>query len=137
MGKFQATLTILLLLAAGALNAQVFNNSKILGEKQFAVGVQPLLNLDANKDKMSLFLHGGMGINSQMDVGIKIGLGKTNYFGADLEYKISDMFSASVGLHAFGDFGLDGTLIATLPLSETTDIYFGFDWVYRHASLPI
>jgi len=64
------------------------------------------------------------GIGHMMDLNAKAGYsGHEAYFGADVEFALAPprlrsnvMFSVAAGAHVHKKFGLDGTLIASLPL---------------------
>jgi hypothetical protein len=116
-----------LLLSMTCLNAQVFNTSSTLNRGQFSAGFEPGIYVDGGND-FSLFLHGGAGINSSTDFGLKIGLlNGVTYIGGDIEFSIVKFFSISAGAHAKGNFGLDGTALITLPLGGVAKIYSGLD----------
>jgi hypothetical protein len=121
----------LLILALGiitlSLNAQVFNTSSTLKRGQFSAGFEPGLYIDGGND-FTLFLHGGAGLASGVDLGIKVGLLEgTTYFGGDVEFALGKRFSISAGAHSEDVFGLDGTALFTFPLRKGIHLYTGLD----------
>ncbi len=110
----------------GGINAQVFNSSSTLKRGKFSAGFEPGIYVNGDTD-FNLFLHGGAGITSGVDLGLKLGvLGHTNYVGADVEFQFGKQFSLSTGAHSYGDFGLDITALYTFDLSKI-NIYTGLD----------
>ena len=117
----------LLILMTEFVNAQVFNTGQTLKKKAVAFGVEPSVILSGGNDFI-LFLHGGYGIKKGIDFGVKTGLlGPKNYFGADVEFALGKRFSLSCGAHSYGDFGLDGTFIGTLPINRDIRLTSGAD----------
>jgi hypothetical protein len=108
-------------------NAQVFNTSSTLKRGQFSAGFEPGLYISGGSD-FTLFLHGGAGITSGTDLGIKVGLldGAT-YIGGDVEFALGKRFSISAGAHSWGEFGLDGTALFTFPLKKGVHLFTGLD----------
>lgn len=115
-----------LLLIAISLNAQVFNTSSTLKKGQFSAGFEPGLYFGGND--FTLFLHGGIGLTSGADLGLKIGLlNGATYIGGDVEFQLGKIFSLSVGAHGQGNFGLDGTALFTFPIKSDVKLYTGLD----------
>jgi hypothetical protein len=111
-----------------ATRAQVFNTGQTLGRGDFAVGINPAVHVQGPSNGLNLYLHGGFGLKSGIDIGIKFGIGNQTYFGADVEWGLTRNISLTTGLHTFGDFGLDGTLNLTLPLRSDVRLYSGLDF---------
>lgn len=107
--------------------AQVFNTATTLKKNSFSIGIEPLIHIDGGNDGFMLFFHGGYGIKSGIDFGLKIGAGETTYFGADLEWALGKNISLTTGAHDFGDFGLDGALNFSFPITGGVDLYSGVD----------
>lgn len=125
MKKTYLVILLTFVLSAG-LSAQVFNTSSILKRGQFTAGFEPGIYVSGND--FSLFLHGGAGITSSIDFGLKIGLFQgAAYIGGDVEFGIARFFSISAGAHAHGNFGLDGTGLLTFPIGGVAKIYTGLD----------
>ncbi len=104
--------------------SQVFNTGGTLKKGTFSVGLEPVYMAN----DFGFFLHGGYGIRPGLDLGVKAGLGIGNtYFGADIEWGIGKNSSFSVGGHMHGNFGIDGTLLFTIPVTGDTRIYGGLD----------
>lgn len=108
------------------LNAQVFNTSSTLGRGDFSAGFE--LGIHTDPSDFSLFLHGGIGITSGADLGIKLGvLNGNTYFGGDVEFALGKRFSLSAGAHSWNNFGLDGTALFTFPIVNNARLFTGFD----------
>jgi hypothetical protein len=119
-------LLILLVISTGSF-AQVFNTSSTLKAGQFAVGIEPGVYINGGTD-FNLFLHGGAGITSGVDLALKLGiLGNAVYLGGDVEFMLSKRFSLAAGAHSYGTFGLDFTGLLTFPLGRSADLYTGLD----------
>ncbi len=125
--KKNIILFALAVITSSGLFAQVFNTSSTLKLGQFSVGVEPALYINGGND-FNLFLHGGAGIASNIDFGVKLGvMGDAVYFGGDVEFSLNRFFSVAGGAHVYGDLGLDATGLITLPLGGVTDLYSGLD----------
>jgi hypothetical protein len=120
------SLAIGLFLLAFALNAQVFNSASTLRKKQFSLGLEPALFMNGDNN-LYLFVHGGAGLTSKVDFGLKLGIGDELYFGGDVEFRLARIVSLSVGAHSFGEFGLDGTLLLSGPISSGVYLFGGLD----------
>jgi len=125
-------IAFLLFLVPTAIRAQVFGTGQTLRSGKASLGVEPVLYSYANgHDDFYLFLHGGYGLRSGLDLGLKVGvLGPRDYFGADLEWNLAPgnpAISLSVGGHQYFDFGLDATLNVSFPLGKSTHLYTGLD----------
>jgi hypothetical protein len=126
MKKITLLLAVLVTTVTG-IYAQVFNTSSTLHLGQFSTGIEPTLYINGGND-FNLFLHAGAGITSDIDFGVKLGImGDNVYIGGDVEFSLNRYFSLAGGAHAYGDFGLDGTGLVTLPLGSAADIYSGLD----------
>lgn len=118
---------ILLLFLIAHSSAQIFTTSSTLKNGQFSVGFEPGIYVNGSTD-FNLFLHGGAGITSGVDLGLKLGImGDNIYLGGDVEFAISDRISIAAGAHSFGNFGLDFTGLYTLPLGTSANLYTGLD----------
>lgn len=118
---------VLAVITCSGIQAQVFNTSSTLKLGQFSVGVEPALYINGGND-FNLFLHGGAGITSNVDFGLKLGvMGGDVYFGGDVEFSLSRFFSISGGAHVYNDLGLDATGLVTLPLGSAANLYSGLD----------
>lgn len=125
-----------------SLNAQIFNTSGILKKGEAAVGFQPSMHVYDSDSDFVMFLHGGVGIGNNLDVGAKIGLfGDATYVAGDIEYGISQTLSLSAGAHYFDDFGLDGTANVSIPLVSGTKLITGLDmdinFINGDVSIPV
>jgi hypothetical protein len=137
-------LLVSIIFTCSVISAQVFNTGNTLQKGKVALGIEPAYLIDSYQG-LYLFLHGGVGITSGIDLGVKIGIGQTNYFGADLEWRLAKNLSLATGAHSFGDFGLDGCLNYTIPLGSSArlftgldaDINFGRDNLYVPIWLPL
>jgi hypothetical protein len=107
--------------------SQVFNTATILKPGRFSLGIEPTVV----KNDLGLFLHGGVGLASGVDLGMKYGFLKYNdYFGADLEWRLMagrPSISLTTGGHVMGDFGLDLGLNLSFPITGAASLYTGFD----------
>jgi hypothetical protein len=121
------TIALLLVLMATGLQAQVFNTGQTLGGGNFMVGVNPAIHLSGPSHGFNLYLDGAVGIKSGIDLALKVGIGSTTYFGADVEWGLAKNISLTTGVHSFGDFGLDGTLNVSFPLKSDVMLYSGLD----------
>jgi hypothetical protein len=106
---------------------QVFNTGQTLKKGVFSLGIEPALHIDGGANGVILFGHAGYGLKSGLDAGIQLGFGEKNYFGANLEFALSNNISLGVGAHDFGYFGLDGTLNFAIPLRSDIHLYSGLD----------
>ncbi len=107
--------------------AQVLNSGITLKQGKYYLGFNPAVL----SDNFGIFFQGGYGLKSGMDIGLKIGVGYPDiYVGADLEFLIlrkAPYFSVSTGAHYFGDIGVDGTGIFTIPFDQQVHFYTGLD----------
>lgn len=111
-----------------AANAQVFNTGKTLKSGGWSFGIEPTLLIRNSYEDFNLFIHGGYGITSGVDFGLKAGfLGDESYFGGDVEFGIGRAFSLAVGAHHYGEFGLDACLLGTIDARKGFDVYLGLD----------
>ncbi|MBN2164713.1 MAG: hypothetical protein JW717_00385 [Marinilabiliaceae bacterium] len=118
---------IVVILFVNNVFGQVFGTASTLGKKQFALGFEPLF-LQHNNDDFMFFMHGGYGLASGVDLGLKLGfLGDQNYIGADLEFAVKKRFSLAVGFHDFYDLGMDGTALYTFPITSGASLSTGLD----------
>ena len=125
MKKF--SVIVLLIAFVSITQAQVFNTGQTLKQGTLSLGVNPVIMDNGPSDGLNIFFHGGYGIKKSVDFGFKFGVGNTNYIGADLEWALGKNFSLTTGGHMFGDFGLDVTLLGTIPIRKDADLYFGVD----------
>lgn len=123
----KTTIFLFAIILSTSVFSQVFKTGQTLKPKTFSVGIEPAILFNGGNQFM-LFLHGGYGIVSGVDFGVTIGaLGNNNYFGADIEFAIGRRTSVSFGAHDFGSFGLDATLLTTIPLRSDVRIFAGGD----------
>jgi hypothetical protein len=109
-------------------SSQVFNSSTRLKTGQFSAGFEPAIITSGNYDDFMLYLHGGYGLKSNIDLGLDLGvLGDENYIGADVEFALSKKFTLGAGFHDFYDFGIDGTALFTFPLTSSAKLSTGLD----------
>jgi hypothetical protein len=112
---------------AGSLHGQVFNTGQTLRPGNFSLGLNPVFF----NDDLGLFLHGGIGIKSGIDLGIRYGvLDGEDYFGADLEWRLvsgKPSVSLMTGGHVLYNFGLDFMLNVSFPIRSDTHLYSGLD----------
>ncbi len=109
-------------------NAQVQNTGETLKAGTFTVGIDPTIIAEGDNDFI-LYGNFGYGLKKGIDLNGRIGVlgpGDT-YIGADVEFALGSKFSFSAGAHSYGDFGLDGTFLATFGLGKSADFYVGFD----------
>lgn len=125
--------------------AQVFGTGQTLRSGKASLGLEPVLySNNSGNDSFYFFLQGGYGLQSGLDLGVKLGLlGPHDYFGADLEWNLRPArpaISLSVGAHQYYNFGLDGTLNLSFPLGRSTHLYTGLDmdvvFVHRETITP-
>lgn len=119
---------ILILLFTFAITSafgQVFNSAGTLKKGTFAVGAEPVIYPESND--FQLFLYGGYGLKSGIDMNLKLGVGNTNYYGIDAEWALKKNISAAFGFHHFGDAGLDGTILFNIPITSGSKFYAGLD----------
>jgi len=107
--------------------AQVFNTASTLKSGKFSLGLNPVVY----EDNFGLFLHGGVGIRSGIDLGIRYGiLDGEDYFGADLEWRLlsgKPSISLTTGAHNYYDPGLDLALNLSFPIVSNIQLYTGLD----------
>lgn len=107
--------------------SQVFNTASILKPGKFSLGIEPVV---VHED-LGLFLHGGVGLASGVDLALKYGFLKYNdYFGADLEWRLmagKPNISLTTGAHTYGDMGLDLGINLSFPITGAASLYTGFD----------
>lgn len=120
----------LILLAAIAVvslssKAQVFHSAQTLKKGSLSAGIEPALLIGGND--LYVFFHGGYGIKNDLDFALKLGVGNSNYIGADLEFGLQKNISLTVGAHSFGDFGLDGAVLFNIPIKGDVLLITGFD----------
>ncbi|MFW5658180.1 MAG: hypothetical protein ACOCXD_02700 [Bacteroidota bacterium] len=116
-----------LVLLSSSVFSQVFNTGTLLKRGAFSVGLEPAIHIDGGANGFIMFFHGGYGITRGVDVGLKFGAGPSNYFGADLEWRLMKNISLTTGVHDFYDFGLDGTLNIAIPIRNDAHLFTGFD----------
>ncbi|MFO7938435.1 MAG: hypothetical protein R6U66_01675 [Bacteroidales bacterium] len=107
--------------------SQVFNTGQTLKKGVFSLGLEPTMHIDGGANGLIFFLHAGYGFKSGIDGNIRIGAGSPSYFGADIEFALARRISLSVGAHNFGDFGLDGTFNAVIPIKSDVRLFTGID----------
>ncbi len=120
-------LTMLFAVIAAGISAQVFQSAYTIKPKSFSLGINPAIS----HNDFAMYLHGGYGLKTGMDLGIKAGLGWGDpYFGADIKWTLSagmPSIGVSAGVHVHNNPGFDGTLNITFPLNSSTRLYSGID----------
>lgn len=91
------------------------------------MGLEPTMHVDGGANGLIFFVHAGYGFKSGIDGNIRFGAGNPSYVGADIEFALARRVSLSVGAHKFGDFGLDGTLNAVIPIRRDVRLFTGLD----------
>lgn len=95
--------------------AGVFGTAGIIKSGHFALGLEPEITFSPSE--FMLFIHGGLGLTSRIDLDLKIGLGADTVFGADVEFglipdtKRGPGLSFAAGVHGSDNLGLDATLL--------------------------
>ena len=117
----------LFIVMSGMSFGQVFHSGEILKKGAFELGVNPAIHIHGLEDGFNLFLHGGYGLKSGIDLGITFGFTDAAYLGANVEWALMKHLSLTTGFHYFGGLGLDGTLILTIPLRSDAKLYTGLD----------
>jgi len=107
--------------------SQVFNTGQTLKKGVFSLGLEPTMHIDGGANGLIFFVHAGYGFKSGIDGNIRFGAGSPSYFGADIEIALARRISVSVGAHNFGEFGLDGTFNAVIPIKRDVRLYTGVD----------
>ena len=117
----------LVLLFVSTLSAQVFNTGQTLKPMKISLGIEPAFVVNGDAEFM-LFLHGGIGLIRGTDFGFKLGvLNGETYVGGDIEFAVGKYLSLSAGAHHWGNFGVDGTLLGTLPIRKGVRLFGGLD----------
>jgi len=135
-------LLLLIFIMPVQLSAQVFGTGSTLRPGRVSFGINPAAYLTQND--FYLFLHGGVGMAKNTDLGIKVGLlGNVTYVGGDVEWCMTRRgpdISIAVGAHHFNNFGLDGTLNFTFQLARRLNLYTGADldinFINGNTSMP-
>jgi hypothetical protein len=111
--------------------SQIFNTASTLKPGKVSFGLNPLV---FEKD-FGLFLHGGIGIKSGVDLALHYGfLEYDDYFGADLEWRLiqgKPSLSLITGAHKRYDTGLDLGINLSFPITAGTQLYTGLDMDYN------
>jgi len=117
--------------------AQVlFSNAQTLQGGAWNIGINPAYS--EWHDDFALFFHGGYGLGSNSDLGLKLGFGwGDTYVGLDYEKTVfagKPIVSLFGGAHYWGDFGLDLGSKVTFPIGNVRltagldmDLNFGED----------
>ncbi len=121
-------LFVVIVFTCAVSNAQVFGTAGTLSKGKFNFGVLPTI-LDANgNNDFVMFMQGGYGLRSGIDLGLKLGVfGEETYFGGDVEFVLMKNLSLAGGFHTYGDFGLDVTGLYTFPLTNSARLSTGLD----------
>ncbi len=105
-------------------DAQVFNSDVILKKSGMFLGVEPVV-LTSDKDLM-VFIDGGYGIKSGINLDLKAGFGGGGYFGADLKWALFNHVSLNTGLlYTNNVMGLNGCLNLSIPIRSSIRILTG------------
>jgi len=125
--RLKLTLLVIVLAMLSTGRAQVLNSGISLKSDKFRLGLLPTVL----SDNFGIFVQGGYGLRSDMDINFRIGAGYPDmYVGADLEFMIltrKPYFSVSAGAHYFGDVGLDASGTFTIPIDPQVHLYTGLD----------
>jgi len=111
--------------------AQVFGTGQTLRSGRASFGFEPAFLSNGGNNEFYMFFHGGYGIKSGLDMGVKLGvLGPQTYIGADFEWNLrpsNPAISLAVGAHNFIDIGLDGTLNMSFRVNGDVQMFTGLD----------
>jgi len=91
------------------------------------LGLEPTMHIDGGANGLIFFVHAGYGFKSGINGNIRVGAGSPSYFGADIEFALAPSLSLSLGAHNFGEFGLDGTFNAVIPIKGDVRLFTGLD----------
>lgn len=116
-----------ILFFATHLHAQTFNDLQKLKPGKISLGIEPAFILNGN-NHMFLMLHGALGVTKGVDLGLSYGtLGASEYFKANVKMARNNNFSLALGVHKYGVYGFDATLLARLPISQSVRLFTGID----------
>ena len=97
---------------------QVFSTGQTLKSGAMSLGIEPAVV----GNNFGIFFHGGYGLNTGSDLGIKAGFGQGNpYIEGNVEFGLlrsNPYLSATLGGHYNGNFGFDGGATITFPVSR-------------------
>jgi hypothetical protein len=104
--------------------AQVFNSDVILKKSGMFLGVEPVVITPGNN--FMVFIDGGYGIKSGINLDLKGGFGGGGYFGADLKWALFNHVSLNTGLlYTNNVMGLNGCLNFSIPIHSSIRILTG------------
>jgi hypothetical protein len=118
--------------------AQVlFSTAQTLSHGNWSIGLNPVY-ADIGGGDFAFFFHGGYGLGSNSDLGLKLGFGWGDaYVGLDYEKTLltgKPSVSLHGGAHYWNDFGLDLGSTVTFPIGNVKissgldlDVDFGHD----------
>lgn len=126
MKKF--LLVIGIILVYNLANAQVFSTGQTLKQGAISLGINPVIQDGGPSDGLNVFFHGGYGLKQGVDLGIKLGIGNSPYYGADIEWALGKLFSLTTGGHLQSNLLVfDGTFLGTIPIKSDARIFYGAD----------
>jgi hypothetical protein len=108
-------------------SAQMINSSRNLSSKYFSLGFAPAYHIQGGEDGIMMNFYAGYGLQPDIDLGIRYGLGNTSYFGAQFEWALGKNMALITGGHNYHDFGFDGSFIFMIPLRYSSYIFLGAD----------
>lgn len=130
MKKLRLTVILVTILSISGYS-QIFNTGQTLKRKHFRLGIEPTIYVNNSSDFL-MFLHGGMHLTRKIDFNLKAGFNNGNtYIGGEIEYALSHYISISFGAHNYNNFGLDGLIMLTYPITKSVFLSSGFDSDYN------
>ena len=120
------------LLLSVAAHAQVYNTAQKLKSGTFRLCTAPLLIVDHGDVNAGLYVLGGAGVTSIMDLYLHTRIAGDDLanFGVDLQWALikgTPALSLSTGGHVGPDIGIDGTLDMAFPVGNSVVLYSGLD----------
>jgi hypothetical protein len=99
--------------------SQIFSTGQTLKSGEMSVGLEPAVF----GSDFAFYFHGGYGISSGADLGLKLGFGHYGnaYVEGNVEWALitsNPYLSAKTGAHYNGNFGFDGAMLLTFPVSR-------------------
>ncbi len=108
-------------------HAQIYNTGNTLKSGSFALALEPAVMVGGPSDGLNMYFYGGYGLKPGIDLGLRFGVGHTPYFGGFLKWRLGSYAALTTGVHNFSDFGLDGSLTFSIPVTGDTKINTGID----------
>ena len=109
------------------ISAQVFNRGKIVERGIIVAGMEPTYHINGGGNGLMMFFHGGYGLESGLDLAIKLGTGNEAYSGVELEWALGERISLLTGVHNFVNIGLDAGITFSVPVNRDTRVFSGVD----------